>query len=166
METRETGSTTERMADGVKGTAREIATTAKDVAQSRAQGVFESGKQTAVHQMEGVAQAIRSASSELGGQGRLSETVRTFADRIERFSRTLDEREFTDLLHEAEGYARREPAIFLGGAFALGFALSRFLKASAERRSGTYAGSGSYAGAGSYAGTAGEPAGLGGPSYL
>lgn len=165
METQGTGTSTGRAVESAKGSARELATTAKDVAQSRAQGIFESGKQTAVQRMEGVAQAIRSASSELGEDNKLTETARTVADRIERFSRTLGEREFTDLLHEAESYARREPAIFLGGAFALGFALSRFLKASSERRTGQY-GTGQYAGSRPYAGEAHEPPGLGGPSYI
>lgn len=164
METQ--GTTIGRGAESAKETARELATSAKDAAQSRAQGLFESGKQSAAQRIEGVAQALRSASSELGEGNQLSHTARSFADRIERFSRTLGEREFTDLLHEAESYARREPAIFLGGAFALGFALSRFLKASSERHhAGAYA-SGSYGSSRLPSEAYEETPSLGGPSYI
>lgn len=168
MENQGTGSTIGRGAESAKETARELAGTAKEAAQSRAQGVFQSGKQSAVERIEGVAQALRKASSELGDGNAVSQTAQSMADRIERFSRTLGERDFGDLLHEAEAYARREPALFLGGAFALGFALSRFLKASSERHSAS-----SYQSASGAYGTGRLPSeayeetpSLGGPSYI
>src|SRR5262249_48746129 len=50
------------------------------------------------------------------------------AEQIERFSRYLRETDIDDLLYEAQHIARRQPALFLGGAFVLGVLGARFLK--------------------------------------
>jgi hypothetical protein len=53
---------------------------------------------------------------------------------LERFSGYLSEREVGDLVYEAEDYARRHSAYFVGGAFLLGLLGARFLKSSTPRR--------------------------------
>ena len=55
---------------------------------------------------------------------------RDFAQQIDRFSGYLENANFRDLAHDVEGFARRQPALFLGGAFTLGLLLARFLKTS------------------------------------
>jgi hypothetical protein len=60
-------------------------------------------------------------------------------------------------MQEAERYARQNPWVFLGGAFAVGLAAARFLKSSAPRPS--YGNS-----SGSY-GTSGESGSRGGYGY-
>src|SRR5690606_14130281 len=109
MENQGTGSTIGRGAESAKETARELAGTAKGAAQSRGQGDCQRGKQSGVERIEGAAQAPRKAASELGDGNAVSETAPSTADRMEGFSRTLGERDFGDLLHEAEAYAPREP---------------------------------------------------------
>ena len=49
----------------------------------------------------------------------------------------LRDHDMNDLVRDAEDYARREPLIFFGAAFAAGFIAARFLKASSPTRSDT-----------------------------
>jgi hypothetical protein len=123
------------VAHAAKSTAGELAGTARDVATERVQGFFDSSKGAAVSQIGAVANALRNASSELEGrQEPLARAVRSAADSIERFSHAIEQRDLSDALHTAQDYARRQPALFFGGAFLLGLAAARFLKASAERQ--------------------------------
>jgi len=46
------------------------------------------------------------------------------------------EKDLGDLVHDAEGFARRHPDLFLGGSLIAGVLVARFLKSSAERRGG------------------------------
>jgi hypothetical protein len=54
------------------------------------------------------------------------------AQQIERFASYLQNREFADLVREVESFARRQPMLFLGAAFGLGFMTTRFLKSSGQ----------------------------------
>ena len=54
--------------------------------------------------------------------------VHQAADQIDRFSGYLQNREPRQIMSDAENWARRNPALVLGGAFALGLLASRFLK--------------------------------------
>jgi hypothetical protein len=50
------------------------------------------------------------------------------ADQVEQLAGYLQSRDVNQIVADAEGFARSRPSVFLGGAFALGFLLSRFLK--------------------------------------
>src|SRR5262249_14241796 len=54
--------------------------------------------------------------------------VNQAAEQIDRFSGYLRSHEPREIIEDAEGWARRNPAVFLGSAFALGLLASRFLK--------------------------------------
>ena len=63
-----------------------------------------------------------------------------------------------DIVREAEAFARRQPAVFIGGALALGLLASRFLKAAPPRdqgRRGSFY-QGAYAGYSGVSGHGGE----------
>jgi hypothetical protein len=55
-------------------------------------------------------------------------------------------RNISDLATEVERFARRQPALFAGATFALGFALARFVKASSTHRYDRGYGSTGYSG--------------------
>jgi hypothetical protein len=130
------------IAEKAKQTAGELAGAAKDVAVTRAQGFVASNKEAAVSQIGAVANALRSVSTELEGrQEPLASAARRAADTIEGFSRALEQRDLSEALESAQDYARRQPALFFGGAFLLGLAAARFLKASAERQHQRFEGS-------------------------
>jgi hypothetical protein len=52
------------------------------------------------------------------------------ADNLQRFSDSLRERDLDGLLRDAESFAKRQPAVFIGAAALVGFLAVRFLKAS------------------------------------
>jgi hypothetical protein len=123
------------VAHAAKSSAGELAGAAKEAAATRAQGFFDQGKHAASSQIGAFANALRNASNELEGQQEpLARAARSAADTIERFSQAIEQRDLRDALDTAQDYARRQPALFFGGAFLLGLAAARFLKASAERQ--------------------------------
>jgi ElaB/YqjD/DUF883 family membrane-anchored ribosome-binding protein len=93
-------------------------------------------------QAKSFAEALRRSGNEMQGQNggtepaaRISTAV---ADRIERAGGYLERARGDDLLRDAERFARERPWVVAGMAAAAGFAASRFLKASSERRHGRY----------------------------
>jgi hypothetical protein len=89
-------------------------------------------KQKASESLTSVAQALHSTSQQLQdqGQGPAGQAIDMAAQRLESVAGYLQSRNVTQLVGEVEGFARQQPAVFLGGAFVLGVALSRFLKSS------------------------------------
>lgn len=104
-------------------------------AQEQTQDMLASRKEQAVSGLGNLAQAFRQTEDQLREQEQTAaaNAINTVANQMERFSSYLSNKEVTDLLDEAEGLARRNPELFLGGAFALGLLASRFLKSSARR---------------------------------
>ncbi len=63
------------------------------------------------------------------------------ADSLNRPSQAIRNRDTSQLMNDISGFAKRNPALFLGGAALVGFAISRFAKASSTRSSQSYGGS-------------------------
>ena len=91
-------------------------------------------KHEASQRMVPVQTALRETGQQLRkqGQGSVAQYADTAADQLERFSGYLRETEVDEIVDEARGFARRRPAIFLGGAVALGFLTTRFLKSTSQ----------------------------------
>jgi len=98
-------------------------------------------KDSAAEGLGQVAEALRQTGQQLSDhqQGSFSQYAQMAADQVERFSGYLREQDIERLVGEVESLARRQPALFVGSAFMLGFFLSRFLKSSSD---GAAAGSG------------------------
>lgn len=132
----------------------EVKDLAGDVAQQArqlAEWQISSGKERVVEGIGSVAEALRSTADQLRSknQGAVTDYVAGAADRVESASRYLSSRNLGQVVGDVERFARREPVIFLGGTFAIGLMLGRFLKASApEATAGTTGGTGSGGGAG------------------
>jgi hypothetical protein len=62
-------------------------------------------------------------------QPQIAEFASTAADRAEDLARYLRETDVREMIGNVENFARRQPLLFLGGAFVLGVAASRFIKA-------------------------------------
>ena len=56
--------------------------------------------------------------------------VEKAADQIERFSGQLRQKDVSELLSDAQRFARQRPAVFIGAAFTAGVLAARFLKSS------------------------------------
>ena len=91
-------------------------------------------KDQAVERLSPIKSALQESAHQLRNQGQ--DSVAQYADRaaeqVERFSGYLRENDADQLLEEARNFARSRPALFLGGAAALGFLGTRFLKSSSE----------------------------------
>jgi hypothetical protein len=85
-----------------------------------------------------VASALRRTGEQLRSEdtGFVGDYVNKAADAVSNISQHLRENDLDQLMREAEDFAKREPTIFLGSAFALGVIAARFLKSSSERRYG------------------------------
>ena len=91
-------------------------------------------KNRAAAGLGGIADVIRSAGNELRNENEtLASYVDTASDQMKRFADQIREKGVADLLDDVQEFARRRPALFIGGAFLLGLGIARFLKSSADR---------------------------------
>lgn len=118
--------------------AKEQVARAAHEAETRTRSMIESQKGAAADSVHNVADALRKTAHQLDDQNQrmAGQLTNWAAEGLDRFSQSLRERDLGALLNQAEDVARRQPAVFIGGAVALGFVVSRFLKSSAERRRG------------------------------
>lgn len=102
--------------------------------QQKAQGMLEEQKQKGSEHLGKLADALHQTSSNLqrNNEEQVARYAGWVADSLERLSSSLREQDVNSLLRQTESLARRQPAVFVGGAVALGFMLSRFLKSSQE----------------------------------
>jgi hypothetical protein len=91
------------------------------------------GRQLAAEGIESVARSIRRLSTEIGAdQPAIANAATTVADQAERTAQFLNETDAREMISKVEAAARRQPLIFLGGAFVLGVATARFFKAAGQ----------------------------------
>jgi hypothetical protein len=97
-------------------------------------------KDWAAESVGSIAEAVRQTSHQLRQQDQraVAEYADIAANEIDRLSTYLQESDLGDLVGEVESFARRQPALFLGGALILGFMGARFLKSSSRHRGATY----------------------------
>ena len=99
------------------------------------------GLDQAASGVETVAESIRRVSSDMEvEQPQLAEFASTAADQAESLAGYLRDNDVRQIIGNVEDFARRQPLLFIGGAFLIGMAASRFIKAAAgpgqEQRSG------------------------------
>ena len=90
-------------------------------------------KNRAADGLGGIADVIRTAGNELRGENEaLASYVDMASDQMRRFADQIRERGVADMMDDVSQFARRRPALFIGGAFLVGLGIARFLKSSAE----------------------------------
>ena len=121
---------TSQQSNEEKGGARGVMDRVRDGASSQ----ISQQKDRASDGLTSLARAVRQSTQSLrdNQQGTVAQYVERAADRIEQFSTTLRERNLKDLARDTERFARRQPAVFIGAAFAAGVLAARFLKSSSE----------------------------------
>lgn len=114
------------------GQAKDKAGDVLDQAMTAATDHAEAGKEQATGVLADVAEALHATSDTLrdNDQDAFAKYADVAARQVEAFTEAVRGRSVGDLLDEAERFARREPGLFLGGAFLLGIFGARFLKAS------------------------------------
>jgi hypothetical protein len=114
------------------GEARSEAKGLASEAQQQARGMIEEKKGALADQLSGVARAFRNASGDLESSP-IGKYVDDLAASVDRVAANIKERDLQGVASDVQSFARRQPALFIGGCVAVGFALSRFLKASEKK---------------------------------
>ena len=131
-----------------------------DKVRERAAAQLNTQKDRATDGIGSVAKVARETTQHL--RERQHETIAGYveqaADQLDRFSRNLKNKDVRELVEDAQRLARRQPALFVGGAFALGLAGARFFKSSASHERYDYdrGGYGATYGRENYRGAAGS----------
>ncbi|MDT0630581.1 hypothetical protein [Rubrivirga litoralis] len=123
------------LAQQAKSEAKDLAQQAKSKAADRAS----EQKEKATGVLSDVATALHDTSDSLRDQDQdaFARYADQAADQVEQFTSAVRDRSVGEILDEAERFARRDPGLFVGGAFLLGIFGARFLKASDDGPSGS-----------------------------
>lgn len=126
-----TGAALKRSAGEAKAEVKDLATEAKQ----QARGMIDEKKGVLADQLSGVARAFRNVSGDLQGEASpIARYVDDLAASVDRVAQNIKERDLQGVASDVQSFARRQPALFIGGCVAVGFALSRFLKASEKKQ--------------------------------
>jgi hypothetical protein len=111
---------------------KEAASRVADQAVDQVKSQLATQKERATDGLASVAEALHETSESLRGRnqdaiGRYAETGAEMMDQLSGYFRN---RQIDEIIDDAENFARRQAGLFLGGAFAVGFILSRFFKSS------------------------------------
>jgi len=136
---------TDRAMEEGKSLARQVRTSASDAfdnVTTKATEKLEEHKSNLSSGLTNVASGFREFSSTLANRGTDNQVTRFTSDmstaaarRIDSAAEYFQSHDLNAMYRDVETIARRNPALFLGGAFALGFLAARFLKSSNPRRS-------------------------------
>jgi hypothetical protein len=116
--------------------AKEKAQEAAGQAKGRVREQVDQRSTEAGEQVSSTASDLRSVGEELRKQGKdtPAKLADQAAERTERLGSYLTESDADRILGDVEDFARRQPWAVVAGGLALGFAASRFLKASSSQR--------------------------------
>jgi ElaB/YqjD/DUF883 family membrane-anchored ribosome-binding protein len=137
------GSGGENAAEQVQDKAREVAGQAQETARETGQQVRERLREEvdqrstqAGEQVRGNAEDVRSFAQQLREQGKDAPAryVEQAADRAEKVGDYLERSDGERILNDVESFARSNPWAVVAGGVAIGFAVSRMLKASSGER--------------------------------
>ena len=129
-ETTQSATSTQAVVDQAKQTAQEVVEQAKQQANSRLASQIEQASQNLAQASD----AIRTLGRQLREQGQapVAQYADQAAGQVERASAYLRGKDLERLIGDVEQFARQRPAVFVGGAVALGLVASRFLKSSTQ----------------------------------
>lgn len=129
----ETTKVVKDVADQASQTTTELADKARETGERQ----LSSRKDQAAQSASELADAMRQVSDKMeqdGQQNGTAQLVATGAEQVDKIADYLRTTDINQMIGGVEDFARRQPAIFLGGAFTLGLIGARFLKAGSERR--------------------------------
>ncbi len=126
----------------VKNQVVDQATSSFRQAKDSANASLNESRRQAADRIGGLASAVRSTSEHLRSedQERVAGLTDSLADQVERLSAYLRDRDLNAFRSDLESFARRQPAVAVGVALALGILGARFLKSS-QRSKVSYSGS-------------------------
>ena len=122
------GESAKREAQGVRDRVAEEAKGLRDRAQETIRSSVSERKDRAADELGNVAEALRKAGQDMRDQdyAGVADYAERLAQRVEGASDYIKQQDVGDFVQGLEGFAKREPAIFIGGAVALGVVAARF----------------------------------------
>lgn len=114
--------------ENMKSQAQDVANTISAEASSYA----DRAKDVAADEVKGVASALRTAANEMRSGSAQERTFSQIADSLADASDALHEKDLGDIVGSLNDFAKRNPLVFLGSAALIGFAATRFAKASGD----------------------------------
>ncbi|MFA5531801.1 MAG: hypothetical protein WDA11_14190 [Thiohalomonadaceae bacterium] len=126
------------VAEQTRGEAERIA----HEATAAGRDIMDRQRASVASELDTIVKALKKASEALQDekQDAIADYTRRAADGLARFSGDLRDKDLGTLINRVNDYARRQPGVFLSGALAAGFMLSRFLKSGTGSVSSTYVG--------------------------
>lgn len=125
--------------EAIRQGAHELKTKAGEVAQDATREGkvhVEQYRNVAAKKVETIAESVKAAAAKLeeGEVGSWSTQISGMADSMTRFSEGLREKSAEEVMRDVNRMARENPAIFVGSAVAIGFGLTRLMRATAQPR--------------------------------
>jgi hypothetical protein len=105
-----------------------------NTARERATSQLSSQKERAAGGLEALASALQDTGRQMRSQDDavMADYIETAANQVDHLAVLLKNQDVDQLIAATERFARRQPALFLAAAFAVGFAGTRFLKSSSS----------------------------------
>jgi len=124
--------------DEAREKARQAAGNAQQKISEELRSRVDTSRTRAADALGSVASALSQSGERLRSENQAmpSDYVVRAGDQIRRASDYLRNTDTDEMVRSAEGYARRQPAVFLGGAFLLGFLAARLVKSGQETNVG------------------------------
>lgn len=121
------GMTKQKIKEDARDAKREVTTKAREKA--------ETGKQRLADEADSLSDAIDAAASNLDDHNRegLARYARKLSSNLANAAGHIEGRSVDELANDVKRLSRNNPALFMLGSIAVGFGMSRFFKASAER---------------------------------
>ena len=122
----------------------QLADKALDTAKDKASSVVDEQKTNLAAGLGSIAGEIRRAGENLNSSGDKNQFAGMganyggkIADKVDGLSKYLENADLGDMAGDLKEYARRNPAVFIGGAFLLGLAATRFVKSASSAGGGS-----------------------------
>lgn len=115
-------------ADAARAKGREAGNALAEEARRRG----EEAKSATAAEINTVSEAFRRAARDLQAGSPQERTFGYLADNLATVSDTVRDKDLGEMLEDVTAFARRNPLAFLGGAALLGFAITRFTRATQE----------------------------------
>lgn len=116
------------------GQVRDTVSGVKDQVRQQALGQVTTQKERAADGLEMVVGLLRQAGQQVSEQDKapVAASIDGVADQVEQWSETLRTQDVSQLVEETKELARRQPALFVGGALVAGFLSVRFFRSSPQ----------------------------------
>ncbi len=129
--------TTDKLKSEASKASEQIKTGAQGVADavsSKAAGYANQAKETTAEEVKSVASALRSAAEDLRSGSPQERTISQIAESLADASDAVRNKDLSEMVGDLNRFAKKNPLVFLGGAVLVGFAATRFAKATSDSR--------------------------------